>query len=191
MDVQTPAIPPTSRGSTTWATLREAVRGSHQDYTQGPIGGTGALRRRVLPHAMGWSDDAIRTGSGFARVMPGMSGTVLLLFLINSIFRGGGDAAIAMRVLWFANAINIALGPCLIFGLGPFPRLGVRGAAIATSIGRGSGVLFQLYHLTRGGHRVAVRMRHLRPDPRVMAGILRLSGVGMFQNFIATSSWLR
>jgi Na+-driven multidrug efflux pump len=125
---------------------------------------------------MGASDDVIRTGSGFARVMLGMSGTVLMLFLINSIFRGTGDAAIAMRVLWFANAINITLGPCLIFGLGPFPELGVKGTAVATSIGRGSGVLFQLYHLTRGGHRVA--------------GILRLSGVGMFQNLIATSSWV-
>src|SRR5437773_4489843 len=136
------------------------------------------LAPRLLA-VMGASPAVTAIGSGYTRMMLGGSATVLLLFLINAIFRGAGDAAIAMRVLWFANAINITLGPCLIFGLGPFPQLGVKGAAIATSIGRGSGVLFQLYHLTRGGHRVTVRMRHLRPDPKVMAGILRLSGVGM------------
>jgi len=154
------------------------------------IGGTGVVFAPNLLRLMGASDDVIRTGSGFARVMLGMSGTVLLLFLINAIFRGAGDAAIAMRVLWLANSINIVLGPCLIFGLGPFPELGVAGAAIATSIGRGTGVLFQIYHLTRGGHRIAVQARHLRLSPPVMAGILRLSGVGMFQNFIATASWM-
>jgi putative MATE family efflux protein len=154
------------------------------------IGGIGAVFAPDLLRLMGASDDVIRTGSGFARVMLGMSGTVLLLYLINAIFRGAGDAAIAMRVLWLANSINIVLGPCLIFGLGPFPELGVKGAAIATSIGRGTGVLFQVYHLTRGGHRVVVQARHLRLSPPVMAGILRLSGVGMFQNFIATASWM-
>jgi len=140
--------------------------------------------------AMGASDDVVRTGSGFTRVMLGASGSVLLLFLINAIFRGAGDAAIAMRVLWFANAVNILLGPCLIFGLGPFPALGVIGAAIATSVGRTSGVVYQLYRLTRGDSRIVLRAAHFRPDPRVMATIMRLSGVGMFQSFIATASWI-
>jgi putative MATE family efflux protein len=154
------------------------------------IGVTGAWFAPDLLRAMGASDDVLRTGSTFARVMLGGSGTVLMLFLVNAIFRGAGDAAIAMRVLWFANAINITLGPCLIFGIGPFPEMGVTGAAVATTIGRGSGVLFQLYHLTTGKSRIVLSGSDVRPDGQVMAGILRLSGVGMFQNFIGTSSWI-
>ena len=154
------------------------------------VGVTGGIFAPDLLRLMGASDGVIAIGSGFTRVMLGGSGTVLLLFLVNAIFRGAGDAAIAMRVLWFANAINIVLGPCLIFGLGPFPELGVTGAAVATTIGRGSGVLLQLYQLTRGGSRIVLGRSHLRSDREVMAGIVRLSGVGMFQNLIGTASWM-
>jgi putative MATE family efflux protein len=154
------------------------------------IGTIGALFGPSLLAIMGAGEDVIRTGSGFSRVMLGGSGTVLLLFLINAVFRGAGDPAIAMRVLWFANAINIILGPCLIFGLGPFPELGVVGAAIGTTIGRGSGVLYQLYHLTRPGGRVEIRARHLRLDVPVMRSILSISGTATFQNFVATASWI-
>jgi len=154
------------------------------------IGTTGALFGPDLLGLMGASDEVIRTGSTFARVMLGGSGTVLLLFLINSVFRGAGDAAIAMRVLWFANAVNIVLGPCLIFGLGPFPELGVTGAAVGTTIGRGSGVLYQLYHLTRRGGRIEIHTSHLRLDLGVMRSIVRISGTATFQNFIGTASWM-
>jgi putative MATE family efflux protein len=139
---------------------------------------------------MGADADVLAIGSTFPRVMVGGSGTVLLLFLINAVFRGAGDAAIAMRVLWFANLINITLGPCLIFGLGPFPEMGVTGAAVGTTIGRGCGVLYQLYHLARPGGRVTVERRHLRLDADTMRAILRISGTATFQNFVATASWL-
>ena len=139
---------------------------------------------------MGASPGVTAIGSTYTRVMLGGSATVLLLFLINAIFRGAGDAAIAMRVLWLANAINILLGPCLIFGLGPFPRLGVTGAAVATTIGRGTGVLYQLYRLTRGDSRVTVRRSHVKLIPAVMGTLLRLSGSGTFQVLVGTASYI-
>lgn len=285
MDLEANTVAPPQPPPGIWATLREAVRGSHQDYTEGPlgravvllavpmvlemlmesvfavadiffvgrlgaaavaavgiteslmtiiyalaiglcigatatvarrigekdpdgaaraavqsiavgllmaaiIGGTGSMLAPDLLRIMGAGEDVISIGTGFTRVMLGASGGVLLLFLINAVFRGAGDAAIAMRVLWFANAINITLGPCLIFGLGPFPEMGVTGAAVGTSIGRWSGVCYQLYHLTRSGGRITVRAEHFRPQPALMRTILRLSGVGMMQNFIATASWM-
>ena len=134
---------------------------------------------------------AVRTiGSSYTRVMLGGSATVLLLFLINATFRGAGDAAIAMRVLWLANAINITLGPCLIFGLGPFPKLGVTGAAVATTIGRGTGVLYQLYRLSRGDATLTIRRSHLALRPAVMASLVRLSGSGTFQVLVGTASYI-
>jgi putative MATE family efflux protein len=139
---------------------------------------------------MGASPAVTAIGSGYTRTMLGGSATVLLLFLINAIFRGAGDPAIAMRVLWLANIINILLGPCLIFGLGPFPRLGVTGAAIATTIGRGTGVLYQLYRLTRGDARVTIGRRHLALKPAVMANLVRLSGSGTFQVLVGTASYI-
>ncbi len=147
------------------------------------------LAPRLLA-VMGASPTVTAIGSGYTRMMLGGSATVLLLFLINAIFRGAGDAAIAMRVLWLANAINIVLGPCFIFGLGPFPKLGVTGAAVATTIGRGTGVLYQLYRLTRGDARVAIRRIHLALRPAIMANLLRLSGSGTFQVLVGTASYV-
>jgi putative MATE family efflux protein len=154
------------------------------------IGAVGVLFGPNLLVMMGAQEDVLAIGSTFPRVMVGGSGTVLLLFLINAVFRGAGDASIAMRVLWFANIINITLGPCLIFGIGPFPQLGVTGAAIGTTIGRGCGVLYQLYHLTRSRGRLRVERRHLRLDSETMRAILRISGTATFQNFIGTASWM-
>jgi len=154
------------------------------------VGLTGILFAPDLLRLMGAGEGVISTGTTFARVMIGASGGVTLLFIVNSVFRGAGDAAIAMRVLWIANAINITLGPCLFFGLGPFPRLGVTGAAIGTSIGRWTGVLIQMYVLTRPDGRLRVRWPHVRLDRQAMGKILSISGAATFQNFIGTASYM-
>lgn len=139
---------------------------------------------------MGGSPWVIEHGSAFTRVMLAGNATVVVLFMVNAIFRGAGDAAIAMRTLWLANWINILLGPCLIFGLGPFPKLGIVGAAIATNIGRGTGALFALSRLVRTGGRFDVRRRHLRLEPSIMWRLIRLSSTGTFQVFIGMASWI-
>jgi putative MATE family efflux protein len=150
----------------------------------------GAVFAPQLLRAMGASDSVVASGTGFTRVMLGGNASVLLLFLINGIFRGAGDAALAMRTLWLANAINILLGPCLIFGLGPFPRLGVAGAAIATTTGRSVGVLFAASQLFRPGSRVHVSRDRIALDGGLMAKLVRLSGTGTVQVLIGTASWI-
>jgi putative MATE family efflux protein len=122
--------------------------------------------------------------------MLGGNVVIVMLFLINSIFRGAGDAAIAMRVLWLANAINIVLGPCLIFGLGPFPRLGVTGASVATTIGRGTGALYALSRLLRRESRVEIHTRHFHFDPKLIGRILQLSWSATLQMLIGMCSWI-
>ena len=278
-----PGVPPEAHGA--WATLREAVRGSHIDYTTAPvgravimlsvpmvmemamesifavadvfwvahlgadavatvgltesmmtiiytaamglsIGATALVARRTgeqdpegaaraagqsillglavaaaialaaapfadsLLRLMGATEDVVRTGTGFTRLMLAGNATVLLLFLQNAVFRGAGDAATAMRVLILGNALNIVLGPCFIFGPGPFPELGVTGAAVATNAGRGTAVALQLYLLTRGGRRVQLERRHLRLDLRTMTSVVRLSGSGTLQILIGTASYI-
>jgi len=267
-----------------WATIREALRGSHQDYTAGPVGRailllaipmvlemlmesifavtdvfwvsrlgpdavatvgiTESLLTLIYTAAMGLSigvtamvarrigeknpagaAEAAVQGIGlgigasvliaalgvplapwllaqmgarpevlehisYTRIMLGGNVTILLLFLINATFRGAGDAAIAMRTLWLANGLNIVLSPLLIFGVGPFPRLGVAGAADGTNIGRGIGVLYQVYRLLRKDARVIVHRADLRLRPAVMRTLLRLSIPGTIQVFIGTASWV-
>jgi putative MATE family efflux protein len=155
-----------------------------------PIGIAGALFAPRLLGFMGASAEVIERGRGYTSVMLGGNATVLLLFLGNAVFRGAGDAAIAMRVLWLANGLNILLGPCFIFGLGPFPELGVMGAAVATNIGRGTGVVYLLYRLWRGGRHIRVERRHLALELHTMAALVRLSATGMFQMLVGMTSWL-
>ena len=140
--------------------------------------------------AMGASPTIVAEGSGYARIALGGCGAIVMLFLNNAIFRGAGDAAIAMRLLWVSNIINLALDPCLIFGLGPFPRLGVTGAALATFTGRSIGVLYQFYRLLRGTERIHVLVRHVRLNLRVMGRLLKVSLTGMLQFAIANASWI-
>lgn len=143
-----------------------------------------------LLSVMGGSPWVLEHGVSFTRIMFAGNATILLLFLINAILRGAGDAAIAMRVLWFANAINIVLGPCFIFGLGPFPEMGIAGAAVATNIGRGAGVVYAFSRLIRSGGRFDIYRSHLKLEPQIMSRLVRLSSTATFQVFIGMASWI-
>ena len=152
------------------------------------LGALGAFFAPDLLRIMGAGPDVLAAGTGFARVMLGGSASVFMLFVINAALRGAGDAAVAMRVLWFANALNIVLGPLFIFGPGPFPDMGVTGAAVATTIGRSAGVLYAGWHLWKGAGHIAVHRRHLAVSPAAMARLARLCAVGTFQILISTAA---
>lgn len=143
-----------------------------------------------LLRLMGGSPWVIEHGANFTRIMLGGNITVVMLFMVNAIFRGAGDAAIAMRTLWLANWINILLGPCLIFGLGPFPKLGIVGAAIATNTGRATGALYALIRLFRTKGRFEIKREFVKIEPSIMLRLLRLSGTATFQVFIGMASWI-
>ncbi|MDJ0927340.1 MAG: MATE family efflux transporter [Gammaproteobacteria bacterium] len=148
-----------------------------------------AMGPRILL-LMGASAEVAAMGSGYTQILLGGSLTVVYLFLVGAIFRGAGDAAIAMRALWIANGCNILLDPCLIFGLGPFPELGVTGAAVATTIGRGIGVAYGLWQLFGNRGRLQMTSAALRPRPDAIRRVLRVAGGGIMQHLIATSSWI-
>lgn len=154
------------------------------------IGVPGAIFGGKILGLMGASDSIVNSMSGYTRIMLGSNTVIMLLFIINAVFRSAGDAAVAMKVLWIGNIINIVLDPFFIFGLGPFPELGVTGAAVATMIGRLTAVLFQFYLLFFGKKRVQLFLRHLDFDLSIMLKILRLSVGSIGQNLIGTISWV-
>jgi putative MATE family efflux protein len=143
-----------------------------------------------LLRLMGASPQIVATGSGYARIALAGGGVIMMLFLNNAIFRGAGDAAIAMRLLWVSNIINLILDPCLIFGWGPFPKLGVTGAALATFTGRSIGVLYQFYRLLRGSERIRILRSQLCVNLGVLLRLLRVSLTGILQFLIAHTSWI-
>ncbi len=154
------------------------------------IGLAGAWFAEDVLRLMGASASIVSSGSGYTRVIYGSSVGVMLLFLINAVFRGAGDAVLAMRVLWIANLINIVLNPVLIFGLGPFPKMGVIGSAAGTTVGRLTGVMIGMWLLTTGRSRVVVHWHHLRFRAEMMGRLARMSIGGIFQYFVGAASWI-
>jgi putative MATE family efflux protein len=139
---------------------------------------------------MGAAPEVIKEGTSFTRIMMASSTVIILLFLINGIFRGAGDAAMAMRSLWIASIFNIILCPLLIYGYGPFPELGLKGAAIATSIGRGAGVLYQCYHLFNGSRSIKMKWPHFKWDAPVVKTLFEVAWPATLQFFIQSGSWI-
>ena len=156
----------------------------------GALGVLGAVFAPQLLAVMGASDDVIAHGTNYARVMLGGSASVFMLFVINAVFRGAGDAAVALRVLTIANVLNIVLGPLFIFGVGPFPALGVTGAAVATTIGRSIGVLLAARLLWKGSGHISVHREHLNIDFAAMGRLVRMCGVSTFQILLGTTAWI-
>lgn len=154
------------------------------------LGATGAYFARDILAVMGADAEVLAVGSTYATVMLAGSGSIAGLFIINGVFRGAGDAAIAMRSMWLANGLNIVLDPCLIFGLGPFPELGLTGAAVATTCGRTCGVIYLLVCFAGPQSRVPLAWPDLRPVPRIVGSLLRVSIGGVAQFLVATSSWI-
>jgi putative MATE family efflux protein len=154
------------------------------------ICGTGVALAPHLLRVMGAPQPLVAEGGSFLRLVLAGTGTMIVLFLLNAVFRGAGEPAVAMRTLWLSNGLNILLGPCFIFGLGPFPKLGLLGAAVATNIGRGVGVLYQLWVLGRGRTVLRLRRACFRVDLPVLLGIARISRAGILQTIVGMTSWI-
>lgn len=154
------------------------------------VAGIGLSFAEDILRLMGAEKAVLEMGKHYTMIMLCGSITILYLFLINAIFRGAGDATVAMRALWLANGLNIILDPILIFGWWIFPEMGVTGAAVATTIGRGVGVVYQLYHLRGHGSRIKVSLSDLKPDLNVIGSIVKVSIGGILQFLIATASWV-
>lgn len=154
------------------------------------IGMTGVLFAPDILRLMGAEESVIETGVNFTRILFGTNFVIIFLFILNGVFRGAGDASMAMRSLWIANLLNMILDPLFIFGYGPFPELGVTGAAVATSIGRGVGVAFQLYILFRGTGLLKIARRHFTIIPETFKSLTNIASTGAAQFVISSSSWI-
>lgn len=139
---------------------------------------------------MGAEPEAVKIGTGYTRIIMGGSLVIMLLFLINGIFRGAGDAMMAMKSLWLANICNIILCPLLIRGFGPIPAFGLIGAAMATTTGRGIGVCYQLYHLFNGKRLVKFTLRLMKPDWSIIRSLINIAWPGTLQFLIGSGSWI-
>ena len=143
-----------------------------------------------LLRLMGATNEVISEGSGYTKLTLSFNLIVILLFLINGIFRGAGDAALAMRSLWIANTLNIVLDPMFIFGIGPFPKLDIEGAAVATIIGRSFGIIYQLYHLNKGKGLIKVHKNNWHFKPKIIFKLIKLSAGVTAQFIISSASWI-
>jgi putative MATE family efflux protein len=155
-----------------------------------PIVVAGVMFSEDLLRMMGASESVIKDGVGYTKLLFGSNLIIILLFLINGIFRGAGDAALAMRALWIANGLNIVLDPMFIFGIGPFPELGIDGAATATIVGRSVGICYQFYHLFKGRGIVKIHRENWLPRADIIARLVRLSAGVTAQFIIASASWI-
>lgn len=151
---------------------------------------TGFVFAKDILRLLGAPESVLAMGLTYAKTMFGGCIVIIMLFLINGIFRGAGDAGIAMRSLWIANLCNIVLCPVLIFGLGPIPGFGLTGAAIATTTGRGIGVVYQIFHLIKGKGVLSVKLKHLRPDKAIMRNLAKIASTGTLQFLIGSASWI-
>lgn len=172
-----------------------AVRAAVQSILLGaavsiPLGVIGIVFIRQIFVLMGAEPNVIASGLGYGAIILGGNCVIMMLFLINAIFRGAGDAAVAMRSLWLGNIVNLILDPLFIFGIGPFPEWGVTGSAVATTIGRGLGVVYQLSVLFGSSSRIRISRSDLAIDTEVIGKLIRISLGGTFQYLIATASWL-
>lgn len=174
-------------GAAAWSAMQAIYLGLAFSIVLGVLGWIFA---EDILRGMGGSEEVVRTGTGYTRIMLGSNVVITMLFLLNGIFRGAGDAALAMRSLWIANGLNIILDPLFIFGWGPFPELGVMGAAVATAIGRGVGVLYQLYILFKGSGLLKIAAHHFLVNWHIIWRLIKVAAGGAGQYFIASASWV-
>jgi putative MATE family efflux protein len=151
---------------------------------------TGVIFAKNILQLLGAPPSVLAVGVPYTRTMLAGCVVIIMLFLINGIFRGAGDAGIAMRSLWLANMFNIILCPIFIFGLGPIPAFGLVGAAMATTTGRGIGVCYQVYHLVRGKGILTIKVSHLLPDKQILKSLMNVASTGTLQFLIGSASWI-